>query len=505
MSRMPTGGPRQWLALIVGVATALRLFHLGAQSLWVDEMMTLTVATPKPGYPIWQLLRHNVHGPLHTFVVFLFRAAGEGDGWLRLPSALAGTASVPLLFAWIRPRFGDRAALWSALLLAVNPLHVYYSQELRNYSFAVFFVLLGCVQIDRALSRWSVARGLGVSMCVAAAALSNFSTVFAFAAQSLVFLRRDRWTRTAWLRWAGVAATAAVLISPWIYRVHTYVDFSRLATPVMPGDIDPGQRLRGDTTVRWESIPYAAYAYSVGHTLGPSLRELHGDAALAGVTRRHATTVAWVGCLFAALLAAGCVRGVRRFGWGSVLEMAAFVVIPLAGTMVLNWQNAKAFNARYVLVGLPAYLALVGVGIEAAGRARSWIAAALVVATCGVSLDNLYFDARYAKEDVRGAVRGVETRIGANECIFAPTVWQIVAHYQRTDAPLHYVYRDAPAVMDRQLNATFKECESLWYIRARPWVDDADGRVLDAIESRYTSTETLEFPGVAAIHFIRKN
>jgi hypothetical protein len=503
MTPRPDDRTRAWLAGIVVLAALLRLLHLGYQSLWVDEMLTLTVATPKPGYPIWQLLRHNVHGPLHTFVVFLFRQLGEGDGWLRLPSAAAGVATVPLAFAWLRPRFGDRVALWCALLLAVNPLHIYYSQELRNYAFAVCFVLLGCVQIDRALARWSRGRAVAVAACVAAAALSNFSTVFAFAAQSLVFLRRGGWTRTAWARWAAVAALAALLISPWIYRVNTYVDFSRLVTPVLPGEIDVNERLRGETTVRMASIPYAAYAYSVGFTLGPSLRELHEDAGFASVVRRHAATVTWVGVVFGALLAAGCIGGARRFGWAPIVELCAFVAIPLAATIALNWQNAKAFNVRYVLVGLPAFLALVALGIEALGRVR--ITAAAVLITCALSLENYYFDPAYAKEDVRRALRAVEERSRPGECLFAPTVWQIVAHYQRKDAPLHYVYRDVDAVMERQMRGVFESCASLWYLRARPWVDDFDGRVLGGLESHYRAEETLEFPGVSAIHFVRKD
>src|SRR5688572_7802788 len=147
-------GRRAAVALF-GLALALRLIHLGTQSLWVDEMLTLIVATPKPGYPLGQLLVHNIHGPLHTFVVAMLRLVSENDAWLRLPSALAGAGAVPLLYAWARRRFGHPTAVWAALLLAINPLHIHYSQEMRNYAFLVFFVLAGCVLLDRLLAQWS--------------------------------------------------------------------------------------------------------------------------------------------------------------------------------------------------------------------------------------------------------------------------------------------------------------------------------------------------------------
>jgi 4-amino-4-deoxy-L-arabinose transferase-like glycosyltransferase len=498
-------GGRALLLGIVALGLCLRLFHIGAQNLWIDEYLTLEVATAKPGYPIWQLLRHNVHGPLHTFVVFLLRSVSENEGWLRLPSALAGTATIPLLFAWVRPRFGARAGLWAALLLAVNPLHVHYSQELRNYAFAVMFVVAGGVLLDRALARASRVRDAALAACIAASVLSNFSATFSFLVHALSFFRRAGANRASTRRWAVITLLVVALISPWIYRVTTYVDFGRLATPVRPGQIETEERLRGDTTFRFEAIPYAAFAYSVGFTLGPSLRELHAEPSLGNVVSRHAATVAWVGVLFGALALAGVRLGGRARGAWAVVEPVLYVVLPLAATLLLNWQNAKAFNVRYVLVGLPMYLALVAIGIAGLPKVLGRVAGLLVGLTCAASLWNHYFDPRYAKEDVRGAVRAVEAKLAPGECIFAPTVWQLVEHYARSPAPVFYVFRDPPGIMQDQMRQVFLQCDSLWYIRAREWVDDADGRVLAEIESRYSRVDTMEFPGVSALRFARTN
>jgi hypothetical protein len=494
---------RRVLIALVVLAAALRLVRLGAQSLWVDEMLTLIVATPKPGYPLGQLLLHNIHGPLHTLVVAWARTVSEGEAWLRLPSALAGILSVPLLHAWVRPRFGARVALWSAGLLAVNPLHLHYSQELRNYAFAVGFVLAASVQLDRVLVRWSLARAAALAACIAGGVLSNFSACFVFLVQTVVFFVHTPARGAALRRWAGVTAMVLAFTAPWIYRVTTYVDFERLATPVRPGDIEAAERLRGDTTFRWEAVPYALYAYSVGFALGPTLAEMHGDVHDAVV--RNALPVAWTALVFGGLVIVGLRRARRSGGAARALEIVLYVAVPLGATLLLNWQNAKAFNARYVLVGLPAYLAVVALGIESSGRTRRALAALAVGATCAVALGNYYADPGRQKEDVRSATLAVEARLRPGECIFAPTVWQIVAHYQRTEAPLHYVYGDPPGTMERQLEELFSSCVSLWYVRARPWVDDADGRVLSALDSRYRRAEVLEFPGVSALHFVPKN
>jgi uncharacterized membrane protein len=488
------------LVAIVVLGVVLRLFHLGYQSLWVDELLTLEVATPKPGYPIWQLLLHNIHGPLHAFFVFVFRVVSESDAWLRLPSALAGTAAIPLMFLWMRPRFGARTALYGALFLAVNPLHVHYSQELRNYAFAVCFVLAGCVQLDRTVAAWSWRRASVLATLIAAAVLCNFSAVFALVAQTLSYFRGAGVSRRSFARWGVVGLMVIALTSPWIYRVTTFVDFGRLATPVMPGDLEVTERLRGETTFRLESVPYTAYAYCVGFALGPSLRDLHGDASLGAVLERHVLVVAWVAIAFGLSALAGVRAARRRLGWGGALEIAAYILIPLAATLLLNWQNAKAFNVRYVIVGLPAFLAFLAAGVVSLRAARGWVAGALLT-TCAISLGNHYFNPRYAKEDVKRALAAVEGRIGAGDCIFAPTVWQVVEHYRTVDAPLHFVYADPPGVADRQLRELFDGCTTFWYLRARPWVDDPDGHVRAEIERRCETLDHFVLPGVEVTRY----
>ncbi|HEX5132961.1 MAG TPA: glycosyltransferase family 39 protein [Candidatus Krumholzibacteria bacterium] len=489
------------LIAIVFAAALLRLFRLGYQSLWVDELFTLIVATPKPGYPIGQLLLHNIHGPLHTFVVYLCRSVSEADAWLRLPSALAGVVAVPLVYAWVRPRLGARVALWAAFLLAVSPLHVHYSQELRNYAFAVCFVLAACVQLDRLVADWSRRRAVGLAVLVAASVLCNFSAAFVFVAQTFTFFRADGLSRRSLRRWAAVAGLALVLMSPWIYRVTTYVDLQKLATPVMPGELEPGERLRGETTFRLESIPYAAYGYSAGLALGPSLRELHTDASLATVLRRHFVVVAWVALVFAAPFLLGLRAVLRRRGRWGVAEIALYTAVPLACTLFLNWQNAKAFNVRYVIVGLPAYLTFVAAGVGSLGGVRRWMSGGLVALTCAWSLGNHYFNPRYAKEDVKRALVETERRMRPGDCLFAPTVWQVVEHYQRVDAPVHYVFAAAPEAGAAQLAEMFATCPTFWYLRARPWVDDPAGVLRARIEARCDVVDRFERPGVEVIEY----
>jgi len=119
------------------VAALLRLFRLGHQSLWIDEQFTLRSAG-LPGGFAWRDLLDNVHGPLHSLAVAAAAAVFGTSEWaLRLPSALAGIAFVPVM-AWLATRFAGRdTAVPAVWLAAASPFAVWYSQECRNYAFVM--------------------------------------------------------------------------------------------------------------------------------------------------------------------------------------------------------------------------------------------------------------------------------------------------------------------------------------------------------------------------------
>ncbi len=73
-----------------------------------------------------------MHGVLQVF--------GDSEVALRLPSAVAGICTIPLLGLLTEEITKSRTtAAIAALLLAVNPLHLWYSQEARPYAVLLLF------------------------------------------------------------------------------------------------------------------------------------------------------------------------------------------------------------------------------------------------------------------------------------------------------------------------------------------------------------------------------
>ena len=147
MSTSATGRqlPLRWYPALVAAATlvggALRLWGLGREPLWLDEIITFERAR----LPLATLVRNAfaaAHEPTYFLLIHAWLPADGGERSLRLPSVVFGTLTIPLA-AWLGTTIaGRRAGVASALLLAVAPFQVAYAQEARAYTLLTFFATL---------------------------------------------------------------------------------------------------------------------------------------------------------------------------------------------------------------------------------------------------------------------------------------------------------------------------------------------------------------------------
>lgn len=123
-----------WPLILFLVALVFRLISSN-QSLWLDEGTTVQFA--KLNFQqLFLFIRSDFHPPLSYLLVHLWLPfAGHSEMLIRLPNILFGALSIPLLYLLLKKLdFNRTICLVAAFLLAINPLHVYYSQELRMYS-----------------------------------------------------------------------------------------------------------------------------------------------------------------------------------------------------------------------------------------------------------------------------------------------------------------------------------------------------------------------------------
>lgn len=139
------------IVLIVASAVGIRLYRLGVPDMWVDEFGQ-AVAASRPLRQLLQLVqKHHGATPVDYLVTSLMVRISREAGFLRLTAVLWGALSVYWIYRVTAYTASRKAAVVAALLLAVSPLHIRYSQELRFYS---LFVLLCLVSTEALWQAW---------------------------------------------------------------------------------------------------------------------------------------------------------------------------------------------------------------------------------------------------------------------------------------------------------------------------------------------------------------
>jgi|APSaa5957512622_1039677.scaffolds.fasta_scaffold14017_3 mannosyltransferase len=151
-----------WLAIVTGVAAVLRFYHLGAWSFWADEIFTLRDARGFPG-----TLTMN---PLtYACVAACIKLFGVSEWSARLAPALAGVACAPLAYWAGRRLFSMWTGRAAALIVALSPWHLFWSQNARHYVFTFMFALVALVAFHEAMREtgaWWAAAALAATVGV---------------------------------------------------------------------------------------------------------------------------------------------------------------------------------------------------------------------------------------------------------------------------------------------------------------------------------------------------
>jgi mannosyltransferase len=208
--RLPTWWP---LAALILLAAVLRLATLTEQSFWYDESFTpVHVLHTGLGATLKAVVHSENTPPLWYLLAWVdVRLFGDGALALRLPSALAGIATVPVVWAIGEKLSGRRAALIAGAIVAVNPLFVWYSQEARAYGLFVFFAALAMLCFVRLLGAPSAKRAAWFALSGALALLTHYFAVFLLIPMVLLLLR-ERAARRAVPAAAGLAVVGLALL-----------------------------------------------------------------------------------------------------------------------------------------------------------------------------------------------------------------------------------------------------------------------------------------------------
>jgi len=204
-----------WLAVagLTALAFALRLVGL-RDSPAGDELIFHWYVDHRSFGSMWDLIvNHEKTPPLGFILGWLTAHLGEAATWMRLPSLIAGTATIPAVALLARRCASPAAGVIAAALAATSPFLLFYGIESRAYGLAA---CLSCVALVLLLtasnggSRWHWA---GWALAAASSVLSHYTAVFVLIASVIwVFLARAESRRRLLAACAGIA----LMVAWWI-------------------------------------------------------------------------------------------------------------------------------------------------------------------------------------------------------------------------------------------------------------------------------------------------
>jgi 4-amino-4-deoxy-L-arabinose transferase-like glycosyltransferase len=128
-----------WAVVLLALAT--RLYHLDAESLFMDEWCQVSYYNDK-FHEIIYLAASQTQPPLDYWIGHVIYYYAQSDFAVRLPAAMFGTGSVAILMLLVARISGWHFAIPAGAVMALLPFHLYFSQEARPYAIAIFFLLL---------------------------------------------------------------------------------------------------------------------------------------------------------------------------------------------------------------------------------------------------------------------------------------------------------------------------------------------------------------------------
>jgi len=150
-----------YLAVILFLGVASRIYRLEAHSLWYDESTSVLERGGLNRLPALNKLfdkdfliknRDYLNLYSNSFIYYWQKLFNKTEFGLRLSSVIFSVLSIYLLYLLGKIVFDTRVARLSAFLLAISPLHIYYSQELRPYAAACFFTTLSLYSFFKILN-----------------------------------------------------------------------------------------------------------------------------------------------------------------------------------------------------------------------------------------------------------------------------------------------------------------------------------------------------------------
>jgi len=382
--RSVTGG-----VVVVAVAAGVALRLYTRSSLWLDEALTVNIAS-LPLSELTAALRRDGAPPLYYVLLHGWMAiAGGSDIAVRSLSAVFGVATLPLLHRAGRRLGGAVVGVAALVLIATSPFALRYATEARMYTLVALLVTVGWLVLRSALERPTPFRLAGTGALGGALLLTHYWSFYlvgvTVVALSVRLLRRPEQRRTTLLTLGAVVIGSVLLFAPWVpsflyQRAHTGTPWGTAPGPV---------EVAFTTLVDLGGGPYPEGQALAGLLAALCLLALAGKAIDAHRIELDIRT-----------------RPGARVE--AVVGATTLLIAVAVGTL-----TASAFASRYTSVAFPLVILVAAYGLRAFGDKRVVVGILIVASLLGVAggVRNIFY-ARTQAPEVAAAMAANGARAG---------------------------------------------------------------------------------------------
>jgi uncharacterized membrane protein len=431
---------------IVFLGLVLRLISSN-QSFWLDEGASI-MAARVPLAQFFEYLKADFHPPLYyLFLKLWLPIAGNTEWLIRLPDILIGTACIFLLYLLGQNIFGknSKLPLLMALFLALNPFHIYYTQELRMYNLSAFFVLLSWLALIK-----------DKYICVG---IANLLSLFTFYGAGFNFVGQVLYILVIRKKDTGK------LIASFVPTVIGFVFW----WPILSAQLSGGGFLR-------EALP--GWSLLSGSVTVKSLLLIPIKFIIGRVNLEPQSLYFTIGGLllliFSTLILLSLKNKLSKLLW-------FFFLPPILLATLISFKTPILGYWRYLYI-LPVFLALLAVGIWQLPHKLRAVATSFV---CLVFISaNIYFwfTPRFQREDWRGFAEFINGKqalvILPFSGLFAPlTFYQTDAYFYPAQASLG----QTPSDIAKKLLPLTKKYQTVFVMEYLSDLSDPDRKILNAV------------------------
>lgn len=466
-----------WAILILGLI--LRLISLN-QSLWLDEAINaLAVKNYSLLDLVTQYARADFHPPGWFIILWLWtKLAGYSEIAVRIPSVLFGLLTIWLTYLIGKKLVSKNLGILAAALIAINPLHIYYSQEARMYSLATLAVLVNILLFIKLTKRGKVSTLFLILSNVLVLA-SDYIAYFIFPAQLifLIVLQKKEIIKT----WVIALICALALGIWWLPVFLNQLNVGSVASANLPtwkfvaGAFD------------FKTLPLTYVKFIIG-------RISLADKFVYGITLLPVSLL--FGYLF--LKGIGAIKNISR------KLLIIWIFIPLILATAISFV-VPVYNYFRVLYVLPAFIILLSLGILSFEKRKKYIFLSMVVLIELFCTSIYLLNPAYHREDWKGLVDFLK---GKPALILFESSGTLPPfdYYNKGNINTRGALKDFPARDEQDVAELEDLSEDIYLVDYLVEISDPNRLVAKKlVESGYKQTETSDFTGVGFIyHYVKE-